>query len=124
YEDRGEKLRHLKKIGFNRVSFGVQDLDPLVQEAVRRRQSEEMTVATFRMAREAGFDGINLDLMYGLPFQTRERFRNTAARIAELRPDRIAFFSYAKIPWMKAHQKAMPEEAEPSPEEKFRIYVE
>ncbi len=124
YEDGGEKLCHLKKVGFNRVSFGVQDLDPLVQETVRRRQSEEMSVATFRMAREIGFEGINVDLIYGLPHQTPERFRKTAIRIAEMRPDRIAFFSYAKVPWLKAHQKAMPEDAEPSTQDKFRIYVE
>lgn len=124
YEDCGEKLRHLRRVGFNRVSFGVQDLDSLVQEAVRRRQSEEMTIETFRMAREVGFLGINIDLMYGLPYQTAERFRRTALRIAEMRPDRIAFFSYAKVPWMKTHQKAMPEEAEPTPKEKFQIYVE
>lgn len=124
YADGGKKLRYLHRAGFTRVSFGVQDLDPQVQEAVRRRQSEEMTVETFRMAREIGFSGINLDLIYGLPFQTTERFQKTARRIAEMQPDRIAFFSYAKIPWMKEHQKAMPEEAEPSVEEKFQIYVD
>jgi oxygen-independent coproporphyrinogen-3 oxidase len=124
YGDEGKKLRYLHRAGFNRVSFGVQDLDPVVQEAVRRRQSEEMTIETFRMAREIGFSGINIDLIYGLPFQTTERFQKTAKRIAEMQPDRIAFFSYAKIPWMKEHQKAMPEEAEPSVEEKFQIYVD
>ncbi len=124
YSDEGKKLRYLKKAGFNRVSFGVQDLDPVVQEAVRRRQSEEMTIKTFEMAREIGFSGINIDLIYGLPYQTTERFQRTAHRISEMRPDRIAFFSYAKVPWLKEHQKAMPEEAEPSIEEKFQIYVD
>lgn len=124
YADDGEKLRALKKLGFNRVSFGVQDLDPKVQEAVRRRQSEEMTVSTYYKARECGFDGINIDLIYGLPFQTVESFQKTADRLTELKPDRIAFYSYAKIPWLKEHQKAIPEETLPSTEEKFRIYVD
>jgi len=124
YTDEGRKLVALKQLGFNRVSFGVQDLDPLVQEAVRRRQSEEMTVATYYKARELGFQGINIDLIYGLPHQTAERFAKTATRLLELKPDRIAFYSYAKIPWLKEHQKAIPEETLPSTEEKFRIYVE
>jgi oxygen-independent coproporphyrinogen-3 oxidase len=124
YSDNGQKLSALKRLGFNRVSFGVQDLDPKVQEAVRRRQSEEMTVSTYYKARELGFDGINIDLIYGLPFQTVERFAKTAERLIELKPDRIAFYSYAKIPWLKEHQKAIPDETLPSTEEKFAIYID
>ncbi len=124
YSDKGEKLVALRKLGFNRVSFGVQDLDPVVQEAVKRRQSEEMTVETYWKARELGFEGINIDLIYGLPFQTAERFGKTVEKLLALRPDRIAFYSYAKIPWLKEHQKAIPDETLPSTEEKFRIYVE
>jgi oxygen-independent coproporphyrinogen-3 oxidase len=124
YADKGTKLTALKRLGFNRVSFGVQDLDPIVQEAVRRRQSEEMTVSTYYKARELGFLGINIDLIYGLPHQTVERFSKTAERLIELKPDRIAFYSYAKVPWLKEHQKAIPDETLPSTEEKFRIYVD
>ncbi len=124
YADKGKKLRHLKMLGFNRVSFGVQDLDPVVQEAVKRRQSEEMTVSTYEMARLIGFDGINIDLIYGLPHQTVEKFAKTATKLIELKPDRIAFYSYAKIPWLKEHQKAIPDETLPSLEEKFQIYVD
>jgi oxygen-independent coproporphyrinogen III oxidase len=124
YADNGEKLSALKRLGFNRVSFGVQDLDPKVQEAVRRRQSEEMTVSTYYKARELGFHGINIDLIYGLPFQTIESFAKTANRLIEMKPDRIAFYSYAKIPWLKEHQKAIPDETLPSTEEKFGIYVD
>ncbi len=124
FADRGRKLRHLKALGFNRVSFGVQDLDAKVQEAVKRRQTEEMTFTTFRLAREIGFQGINLDLIYGLPCQTRASFLNTAQKIAELRPDRIAFFSYAKVPWLKKHQLAISEELLPSDQEKFTIYTD
>ena len=124
YADKGGKLALLKKLGFNRVSFGVQDLDPIVQEAVRRRQSEEMTVSTYYKARELGFDGINIDLIYGLPHQTVERFVKTADRLVELRLDRIAFYSYAKVPWIKEHQKAIPDATLPSTYEKFQIYSE
>ncbi|MBX7066240.1 MAG: oxygen-independent coproporphyrinogen III oxidase [Parachlamydiales bacterium] len=124
FADRGRKLTFLRQLGFNRVSFGVQDLDPVVQEAVRRRQSEEMTVTTYYKARELGFEGINIDLIYGLPHQTVERFAKTADRLIELKPDRIAFYSYAKVPWLKEHQKAIPDETLPSTEEKFRIYVD
>ena len=124
FADQGRKLAHLKKLGFNRVSFGVQDLDPDVQEAVRRRQSEEMTVETYWRARELGFEGINIDLIYGLPLQTAARFGKTVEKLLQLKPDRIAFYSYAKVPWLKAHQKAIPDETLPSTEEKFKIYVE
>ncbi len=106
------------------MSFGVQDLDPIVQEAVKRRQSEEMTVQTYLKAREIGFEGINIDLIYGLPFQTPESFGKTALRLIQLKPDRIAFYSYAKVPWIKKHQNAIPDETLPSTEEKFQIYVE
>lgn len=123
FADRGEKLTALKKMGFNRVSFGVQDLDPKVQEAIKRRQSEEMTIATYHRARELGFDGINIDLIYGLPHQTVESFAKTSDQLIELKPDRIAFYSYAKVPWLKKHQKAIPDETLPSTDEKFQIYV-
>ncbi|MDE3045378.1 MAG: oxygen-independent coproporphyrinogen III oxidase [Verrucomicrobiota bacterium] len=122
--DKGKKLETLRQLGFNRVSFGVQDLDPRVQEAVKRRQSAEMTFQTYAKAKELGFVGINIDLIYGLPLQTPASFRETAKALMELKPDRIAFFSYAKIPWIKEHQKAIREEDLPSTEEKFQIYVE
>lgn len=124
FADGGKKLKHLRFLGFNRVSFGVQDLDPVVQEAVKRRQTEEMTVTTYNKAREAGFSRINLDLIYGLPYQTRVSFAKTAAKINEMKPDRISFFSYAKVPWLKAHQKAISDEWLPSDEEKFAIYTD
>jgi len=123
FEDRGEKLTLLKSLGFTRVSFGVQDTNEKVQEAVKRRQSYEMTRYTYELARRLGFSGINLDLIYGLPYQTIDTFKETIQKIIELRPDRLSLFSYAKIPWMKPHQKAIPDEALPTTEEKFRIYL-
>lgn len=123
FADGGKKLAHLKHLGFNRVSFGVQDLDPKVQEAVKRRQSEEMTLVTYEKARQLGFQGINLDLIYGLPHQTVQTFAKTVEKILSWKPDRIAFYSYAKVPWLKAHQKAIDDAWLPTTEEKFQIYV-
>ncbi|MFN0065666.1 MAG: oxygen-independent coproporphyrinogen III oxidase [Chlamydiales bacterium] len=123
-EDRGKKLRFLKHLGFNRVSFGVQDTNEQVQEAVKRRQSYEMTRQTYLWARELGFKGINIDLIYGLPYQTTGTFCDTAEQILLLKPDRISLFSYAKVPWLKKHQNAIKEESLPPPEEKFQIYTE
>lgn len=124
FEDKGQKLRGLYDLGFNRVSFGVQDIHDDVQEAVRRRQSYEMTLTTYQLAREVGFSGINVDLIYGLPLQTADKFKDTIDKIVQMHPDRIALFSYAKIPWLKEHQKAIPDETLPSTEEKFKIYVQ
>lgn len=121
--DNGQKLRFLYEHGFNRISFGVQDVSSDVQEAVRRRQSFEMTAKTYYWAREIGFTSINLDLIYGLPLQTLSSFSDTISKISALKPDRIALFSYAKVPWLKPHQKAIREEDLPSTLEKFRIYV-
>jgi len=118
-----DKLRFLKQIGFNRVSFGVQDTDPKVQEAVRRRQSAEMSRRAFEWARELGFSGINLDLIYGLPLQTPESFNQTVDEILAMGPDRIALFSYARVPHLKLHQKAIRDEDLPSTRQKFEIYV-
>jgi oxygen-independent coproporphyrinogen-3 oxidase len=122
-EDQGAKLKFLKKLGFNRVSFGVQDTDPRVQEAIKRRQSLEVTNVTYHLARSLGFNGINIDLIYGLPLQTPASFDQTVSHILSLRPDRIAFFSYAKIPWLKPHQRAIKEATLPTLEEKFQIYA-
>lgn len=122
-EDDGRKLRFLHQAGWNRVSFGVQDLDPRVQEAVKRRQTEEMTRTTYELARKLGFVGINMDLIYGLPCQTPASFSRTIEAIIELSPDRLALFSYAQVPWLKAHQKAIPEKLLPSAEEKWILYT-
>ncbi len=123
FEDQGKKLIFLRKF-FSRVSFGVQDLDPKVQEAVKRRQSEEMTVMTYRLARELNFLSINVDLIYGLPLQSVTSFQKTAEKIIHMNPDRIAFFSYAKVPWLKPHQKAIEQSTLPKDLEKFQIYAQ
>ena len=92
------RLGHLKEMGFNRISFGVQDFDPDVQQAVHRIQPHDMVVELVRAARAEGFASINLDLIYGLPRQTEESFARTLDRVAQLRPGRIALYGYAHLP--------------------------
>jgi oxygen-independent coproporphyrinogen-3 oxidase len=93
-----QRLAYLRGIGFNRLSFGVQDFDPRVQEAVHRVQPLESVRVLMKSARELGFESINADLIYGLPLQTPESFARTVAQIGELRPDRIALYAYAHLP--------------------------
>jgi oxygen-independent coproporphyrinogen-3 oxidase len=97
----------LRRLGFNRLSFGIQDFDENVQHAIHRRQSEAMTRELYWAARDAGFDSINFDLIYGLPLQTVESFTRTLASVVDLLPDRIAVYSYAHVPWMRPNQKAI-----------------
>jgi len=99
-----EQIRTLARLGFNRVSMGVQDFDPAVQKRINRRQSFEETRDLILEARSRGFVSVNVDLMYGLPLQTVDHFQRTLDRIEELRPDRIALFGYAHVPSMKKHQ--------------------
>ena len=97
-------LRSLRKMGFNRLSMGVQDFKPEVQKAINRIQPYEETRDLIGLARQLGFDSINVDLIYGLPYQTPESFAHTVEQIVGLSPDRIAMFSYAHVPWLKKQQ--------------------
>lgn len=97
-------LEMLRKLGFNRLSMGIQDFHPDVQKAVHRLQPFEMTRDLLSTARRLGFDSINVDLIYGLPYQTPESFAHTVDQIIGLSPDRIALFSYAHVPWLKKQQ--------------------
>jgi len=99
-------LETLRKLGFNRLSMGIQDFHADVQKAINRIQSFELTRDLILSARELGFDSINVDLIYGLPHQTPERFAHTVDQITELAPDRVALFSYAHVPWLKKQQGA------------------
>jgi oxygen-independent coproporphyrinogen-3 oxidase len=100
-----EQLVLLRALGFNRLSMGVQDFTPEVQEAIGRRQSAAATRELYGFAREIGFDSINLDLVYGLPRQTLNSFTKTLASIVGMQPDRVAVYSYAHVPWLRPHQK-------------------
>lgn len=116
-----DHLKALREVGFNRTSFGVQDFNYEVQKAVNRIQSEELTRQTVTWARELGFQSINLDLIYGLPFQTLESFTGTIDKVAEISPDRIAVFNYAHVPWLKKHMKLIKAEDLPSTEMRLQI---
>jgi len=111
----------LKEIGFNRDSMGVQDFDPVVQQAIHRIQPREMTQQAMDWMRELGFNSINLDLIYGLPFQTPVTFNQTLDTILEMKPDRLAVFSYAHVPWIKPAQKILEEKVLPTPESKLEV---
>ncbi|MCX2864227.1 oxygen-independent coproporphyrinogen III oxidase [Paucibacter sp. PLA-PC-4] len=93
-----QRLTHLRSLGFNRLSFGVQDFDPEVQKAVHRIQSFDSVASLMSQARALGFESTNVDLIYGLPLQTPESFARTVAQVAALRPDRIALYGYAHLP--------------------------
>jgi oxygen-independent coproporphyrinogen-3 oxidase len=117
-----EHLEFLAGRGFNRASIGVQDLDPDVQKAIGRVQSEELVTAILDHCRRLGFKGINFDLIYGLPLQTAGKFSRTLERIIELRPDRMALYSFAYLPDLKVHQSKIRPEDLPSAEGKYRLF--
>ena len=111
----------LREIGFNRASMGVQDFNPKVQEAIHRIQPREMTQQAMDWMRELGYGSINLDLIYGLPFQTPESFNETLDTVLEMKPDRLAVFSYAHVPWIKPSQKILERKVLPTPETKLEV---
>jgi len=113
------QIAALAGVGVSRASLGVQDFEPRVQRAIGRQQSVEQTARAADGLREAGIVHINLDLMYGLPHQTEATVRDTAERALTLRPDRIALFGYAHVPWMKRHQKLIPDETLPAGDERL-----
>ncbi|MEN9429687.1 MAG: oxygen-independent coproporphyrinogen oxidase [Pseudomonadota bacterium] len=115
------KIVLLRKLGFNRMSFGVQDFDPKVQVAVNRIQSLEQTAAAVDAARASGFHSINIDLIYGLPFQTVESFAITLDKVLALNPDRLSVFNYAHLPHLFKVQKQMDENTLPSAATKLAI---
>jgi len=116
-----EDIVGLAECGFNRVSLGVQDFNPEVQKAVNRLQSEEETEALIDAARSSGFESVSLDLIYGLPLQTRQSFDRTLDTVLRMRPDRLAIYSYAHLPQMFRAQKLVKEEQLPEPAVKLEI---
>src|SRR5439155_3880609 len=116
-----EQITRLRRLGFNRISMGVQDFAPEVQQAVHRIQSYELTRALVDGARAAGYGSVNLDLIYGLPYQSVAGFRRTLAQVLEIRPDRVAVYSFANVPWIKAHMKHLPEDSLPAPALKLEL---
>lgn len=117
-----EHLSALGGLGFKRVSYGVQDLDEAVQRAIHRIQPFETLREVVAQSREEAYDSISFDLVYGLPFQTAETVRHTINRVLELRPDRIAFYSYAHVPWLRPGQRGYEDADLPGSAEKRVLY--
>jgi oxygen-independent coproporphyrinogen-3 oxidase len=117
-------LEALASAGFNRLSFGVQDLTPEVQEAITRNQTLEQTRSLMECARSVGFsEGVNIDLIYGLPRQQLDSFTENLRAVIDLRPDRVAVYSFAYVPWIRGHQKKLDESVMPSAELKLQLYL-
>jgi oxygen-independent coproporphyrinogen-3 oxidase len=116
-------LETYKSLGFNRVSLGVQDFNPDVQEAINRIQPYSLTKQAIDGARSLGFSSVNFDLIYGLPLQTEESFRNTVERVVELMPERIALYGYAHVTWKKKVQKTLQRHDLPSPAERINLFL-
>lgn len=117
-----DQLALLKEFGFTRISLGVQDFDPKVQEIVHRVQSEQEVASITQAARELGFESVNYDLIYGLPFQTQSSIESTMEVVRRLRPDRIAFYAYAHVPWIKPGQRRFTETDLPNGDAKRALY--
>jgi oxygen-independent coproporphyrinogen-3 oxidase len=119
-----EHLRTLRNRGFNRISMGVQDFDPNVQEKINRHQTYEETKEIIDEARSLHFLSVNADLIYGLPYQTKKGFADTIVKILTLRPDRLAVYSYAHLPTAIKHQSIFPIEVIPSGPDKMELFLE
>jgi oxygen-independent coproporphyrinogen-3 oxidase len=117
-----EHLQVLFDLGFRRVSFGIQDFDPLVQRTINRVQPYENVKFVTKEARRIGYESVNFDLIYGLPYQTPASVAATIAQVATLRPDRIAFYSYAHVPWVKPGQRSYSEKDLPDNDAKRALY--
>jgi len=117
-----EQVDWLIERGFDRVSMGVQDFEPAVQDAINRYQTYAQTRELHELLRSRGMASINFDFVYGLPHQTPASFRHTIERAVDLRPDRVAVYSYAFVPWIKAHQKQIHREDLPPREVKLELF--
>lgn len=118
-----ETLSFLAELGFNRTSFGVQDFDPAVQQAINRIQPLEMVEIAIASSRAAGFESVNTDLIYGLPKQSTTSFRQTVEALVALRPDRIALYNYAHLPQRFKSQRLIKAEDLPSADERLQIFL-
>lgn len=116
------RIEALARAGMSRASIGVQDFDPVVQAAIGREQSFEQTRAVCEMLRENGIDSLNMDILYGLPHQSRERLSESVQRVLSLNPDRVALYGYAHVPWMAKRQVMIPSEALPDATERLELF--
>nr|MBN2278124.1 oxygen-independent coproporphyrinogen III oxidase [candidate division Zixibacteria bacterium] len=113
----------LETLGFNRISFGVQDFTSRVQQAIGRGQTQAQTVALYDYCRKKGFNGINVDLIYGLPYQTVEDFSRTISQVIEMGVDRVAVYSFAFLPTVKTHQRKIEETSLPGADLKYDLFA-
>ncbi len=118
-----EMIPLYRSLGFNRISLGVQDFNPLVQKVINRTQTLEMTADLMEAARRHAFKSINVDVLYGLPEQTLESFRETILRIIQLRPNRVALYGYAHVTWLRKTQKSFERWRLPSPETRIELFL-
>lgn len=116
-----EHLAVLRELGFNRLSMGVQDADQTVQRLIGRNQTWEQTADLFDTARRLGYGSVNIDLIYGLPGQTEQSFSRSLDLVAALRPDRMAVYSFALVPWMRPNQKRIDADLLPDRDQKFGL---
>jgi oxygen-independent coproporphyrinogen-3 oxidase len=116
-----QQLETLAGLGFNRISFGVQDLDGDVQQLIGRDQSVQQTEDTLTACRELGIRSVNFDLIYGLPGQTESTWQYTLDEVVRMRPERLAIYSYAHVPWLHPHQKRMETAQMPGPNAKLQL---
>jgi len=117
-----EQMIVFKKHGFNRISFGVQDLDEKVQKEIHRVQPLALTKKAVELARKYGINSINVDFIYGLPYQTLESFKQTLELSTQLNPDRVAVFNYAHVPWLMKTMRKFDETTLPNPDVKLQIF--
>lgn len=116
------RLDALAAAGMNRASIGVQDFDPLIQKAIGREQSYQLTRDVAERIRARGVASLNADILYGLPFQTGPRISDSVQKLLTLSPDRVALYGYAHVPWMSRRQQMIPSDAMPTPEERLSLF--
>ena len=116
------RIDALAEIGMTRASIGVQDFDPIVQETIGRIQGYEDTRNVVEMLRRAGITSLNMDILYGLPHQTKARMSESVQRVLSLNPDRVALYGYAHVPWMAKRQVMIPAEHLPGAEERLELF--
>ncbi|SIO16286.1 oxygen-independent coproporphyrinogen III oxidase [Vannielia litorea] len=116
------RLDALKAAGMTRASIGVQDFDPMIQKAIGRDQSYELTARAVEMIRARGIESLNADILFGLPHQTEARMADSVQKLLSLSPDRVALYGYAHVPWMAKRQSLLPTDALPTPEQRLALF--
>lgn len=117
------RIDALRAIGMTRASIGVQDFDPVVQDSIGRTQSFEQTQDVVSHLRQAGVNSLNMDILFGLPFQTEDRLKSSVEKVISLSPDRVALYGYAHVPWMAKRQVMIPADALPEAEDRLSLFM-